>query len=95
MNAWQLDAYKGAMDSQAWEALNAPDPCARQLKTCSVSIKEATQFICIAETRLADAMTEVFDTPMEAKIGSFLDDLQDLRCDLKALAEIYERGERE
>lgn len=95
MNAWQLDAIKDQIDTKAWIDLNAPDPCERQLKTCSASLIEATQFLQIAENRLADAMTEVFDTPMEARIGSFLDDLQDMRIDLQELANKYGKGVRE
>lgn len=95
MNGWQLDVLKDEMDTEAWRKLNEPDPCAKQLKTAAVSILQATQFISIAETRLADAMVEVFDTPMEYKLGSFLDALQDMRCDLKSLSEKYGRGERE
>lgn len=95
MNAWQLDLMAETERSQAWERLNAPDPCAKQLKNAAVSIKQALQTISHAENQLADAMTEVFDTPMEMKIGSYLDSLQDIRIDLKELAEKYERGERE
>lgn len=95
MNAWQLDLMAEAERSQAWEKLNAPDPCAKQLKNAAVSIKQALQTINHAENQLADAMTEVFDTPMELRLGSFLDQLQDIRIDLNDLSKKYERGERE
>ena len=95
MNAWQMDAIRDQMDTKAWNQLNAPDPCERQLKTSAVSLVEATQFIRIAENRLADAMTEIFDTPMEYKIGSLLDLLQDLRIDIEGLAKKYREGVRE
>ena len=94
MNNWQLDIIRDQMDSEAWRRLNEADPCTKQMENASVSLTEAVQFINIAENRLADAMAEVFDTPMEYRIGSFLDQLQDLKIDLKSLAEKYRKGER-
>ena len=95
MNGWQLDIIRDQMDTEAWEKLNQPDPCDRQMRLSAVSITQAAQFIMTAENKLADAMVEVFDTPMESRIGSFLDALQDLRCDLFTLADKYGRGERD
>ena len=94
MNNWQLDVLREQMDTKAWDELNAPDPCEKQMKASARSLIEASQFISMAESRLADGMAEVFDTPMELKIGSLLDALQDLRCDIFLLAEKYRRGER-
>ena len=95
MNAWQEDLYRDQLATKAWGDLNAPDPYAKQLKNAAVSITEAIMLLASAENRLADGMTEVFDTPMEMKIGSFLDQLQDMRIDLAELAKKYGRGERE
>ena len=95
MKDWQLDVIRDQMDTEAWRKLNEPDPCEKQLKTASVSIQEATYYIGLAVTRLADAMVEVFETPMETKIGSFTDQLEDMKCDLNILAKAYGRGERE
>ena len=86
---WEADA------AAEWERLNEPDPCEKQMEAASVSIREAVQFLTSAEIRLADAMAEVFDTPMEYRIGSFLDSIEDIECDLKSLAEKYGKGERE
>ena len=95
MTGWQVQALKEAEDARIWEELNAPDPCEKQLEAASVSINQATHFIDTAENRLGDAMAELFGTPMEAKVGSFLDQLQDLRYGLERLAELYGKGERE
>ena len=95
MNAWQLEAMKDQMDTKAWNELNAPDPCERQLKTCSVSLINATMILSSVESQLADAMAEVFDTPMEAKIGSYLDEVENIRYYIKSLAETYGKGVRE
>ena len=95
LSGWQVQAMKEAEDARIWEELNAPDPCEKQLKLASVSLIQAKQYLSNAVVRLADAMAELFDTPMEAKIGSFLDSVEDIECDLQSLAEKYGRGERE
>ena len=95
LSGWQVQAMKEAEDARIWEEMNAPDPCEKQLKTASVSLIEAVHLLSSVETRIADAMCELFDTPMEHKIGSYLDSLEDIGCDLKSLAEKYGRGERE
>lgn len=95
MNAWQEDLYRDQLATKAWGDLNAPDPCRSQLITAATSIKECVMFLARAESRLADGMTELFDTPMELRLGSFLDQLQDIRIDLNDLSKKYERGERE
>lgn len=95
MNNWQLDILKDQADTKAWNELNAPDPNEKQLKAAAVSLFEAVAFLQIAESRLADAMAELFDTPIEYKIGSFLDSLQESRIDLQEMAKKFQKGERE
>lgn len=95
MNAWQLDEMKASLDAAEWHRLNEPDPCEKQMKTASVSLIEAVRLLRSAEVRVADAMTEVFDTPMEYRLGAFLDSLEEIDCELNRLAEKYGRGERE
>ena len=95
MKDWQLDLLKSQEDAEAWRKLNEPDPCEKQMQTASVSLLEATRFLSAAECRLADAMAEVFDTPMEYKIGSYLDALQELWTEVRTLSEKYKRGVRE
>ena len=95
MTGWEVQEMKEAEDARIWEELNAPDPCEKQMIAASVSMIEAIRVMGRAETLLADAMAEVFDTPMEYKIGSFLDSLEDIECSLHILAEKYGKGERE
>ena len=95
MTGWEVQELKEAEDARIWEEINAPDPCEKQLKAASVSMKEAVRMIGSAGVRLADAMAEVFDTPMEYRIGSLLDALEDIECSITALADKYGKGERE
>lgn len=81
--------------ARIWERLNAPDPCESQMQHSVVFIEQAIKMLDSAEDRLAEAMAELFDTPMEAKVGSFFDQVSDLRCDLQNLSKKYERGERD
>lgn len=95
MNAWQLDVIKDQMDTEAWRKLNEADPCENVLIASAKDIKEATSFMDIAENRLCEAVVVLSGTPMEDKIASFLNELQDLRIDLQMLAENYAKGVRE
>ena len=95
MTGWEIQELKETEDARIWEELNAPDPCEKQLETASVSLKEASRTIGRAGILLADAMAELFDTPMEYRIGSLLDALEDIESEIRVLAEKYGKGERE
>lgn len=95
MNGWQIEAMIGQECAEAWERLNAPDPDAIRLAAAGKELLTGCSLIDVAEDYLVYAMDRLTDTPMEAKIGSFLDQLQDLRCDIKSLANTYAKGVRE
>ena len=95
MNGWQVQAMWEADAAAEWERLNAPDPCEKQMKSAAVDITEASHFVDIAEDRLGEATAELYGTPMEAVVESWLDQLENIRFELKSLAEKYGRGERE
>lgn len=101
MRAWQIEVMDQDVDAMweadaaaEWERINAPDPAEKQMQTAAELIHQAEKLIDNAEDKIAEAMAELYELPMEAVVGSFFDQLSDLRCDLKALAEKYERGER-
>lgn len=94
MNGWQVQAAYEAESATIWEELNAPDPCEKELQKAAVDMKAAIDFIDKAENNLVGAISELSDTPMEDVVTAFLDQLMDLRIDLRVLAEKYERGER-
>ena len=95
LSGWQVQAMKEAEDARIWEELNAPDPYEQQMKKSATDIQEASSFLNIATDRLMDAMAELDGTPMQAKIESFYDQLEEIRIDLRIIASSYEKGERE
>ena len=95
VNNWQLDLMRDQADSKAWDELNAPDPCAGALKNASVGLREAEGFLSIATDRMNDSAAFLNDTPMQAKILSLMDQIEEIGCDLRAMYGKYEKGVRE
>lgn len=95
MNAWQIEAMIGKECADEWARLNAPDPFAIQLAAAGKEIMDCVSLMNSAEDYLYHAMEKVAGTPMEYKIGSFLDQVEDLRCDIKTLGNTYSKGVRE
>ena len=95
MTGWEVQALKEAEDARIWEELNAPDPYEKVLKDAATDLSEAhTAFEALLD-RLADASAVLSETPMQAKIDSFIDSLEDIKYDLWAIQMHWERGERE
>lgn len=95
MNAWQLDLMKDQQDGKEWEKLNAPDPCENALKNAAVGIREAEGHLNTAVEMVNDAAAFLNDTPMQAKVLSLMDQIEEIGCDLRAMYGKYERGVRE
>ena len=95
MNAWQLDVIKDQIDTEAWNKLNAPDPYEKKLMEASVDLKSAEITLDSCMNYIESALSLMIDTPMEAKIGSYLDEVENIWWDIKKLAEAYGKGERE
>ena len=92
---WQLDLMKDQMDTEAWNELNAPDPNEDQLKAAGAEVGTACKLMACAEDYIVNALDRLCDDDsVQAKLGSFLEQLEDLRHDLSALGSKYERGER-
>ena len=86
---WESDA------AAEWERLNEPDPYEKQLRDAALDLSLAIEPISKAEDYLMDAVADVSETPMEAKVVALLDSLEDLEYSIKALQEKYGKGERE
>ena len=95
MNDWQIDLMIAREAEAAWSRLNAPDPESDRMKKASVEMKSADEFLGIVTDRLAEAMAVLDGTPMADKVASFLNQIEDIHCDLFTLTEKYGRGERE
>ena len=95
MTGWQVQALKEAEDARIWEELNEPDKYEKVLKDAATDLETAIMKLRDAQDRLADASSVLSETPMQAKIDSFNDSLDDIRYDLWAIKIHWERGERE
>ena len=95
MQGWQVDALWEADAAAEWERLNEPDPCEMQMRRAAKVMTEAAHSMDVAEDKLGEAMAELNGTPMEAVVGSFLDQLEELRAGLQQLAGKYGKGHRE
>ena len=95
MTGWEVQALKEAEDARIWEELNAPDPYEKQLRDAALDLSLAIEPISKAENYLMDAIADVSETPMEAKVTALLEAMEDLECDIKSLQEKYGKGERE
>ena len=95
MTGSEVQAMKEAEDARIWEKLNAPDKYDKILKEAAVDLKSAEILLDSCMNYLGSAIASLSETPMEAKVGSYLDDIEKIWWDIKRLAEKYERGERE
>ena len=95
MTGWEVQALKEAEDARIWEELNAPDPYEKQMRDAALEMKQAIDQIDKAENFLVDAIAALDETPMEDKVNSLLEALEDLNCDINMLQEKYGKGERE
>ena len=95
MTGWEVQEMWEADTNAEWERLNEPDPFEKQMETAAKSIRSATECLDKATSLLLDAVSDLYETPMEDRIASFYDQLRELRMDLNRIAERYERGERE
>lgn len=95
MTGWQVQAMKEADDARIWEELNAPDPYEKVLKDAATDLEKAVASIRVVLDRLEDASSVLSETPMQAKIDSYIDSLDEIKYDLWAIQSHWERGERE
>lgn len=95
VKAWQFDLMRDQQDGEEWEKLNAPDPCAKALKNASVGIREAEGFLGVAVDRMNDSAAFLNDTPMQAKVLSLMDQIEEIECEMRAMYQKYENGVRE
>lgn len=95
MTGWEVQAMWEADTAALWERLNAPDPYEREMHDAALDMRLAIEMLNKAEDYLADAVADLSGTPMEDRIQSFLNDLEDLHSDINYQKNKYERGERE
>ena len=86
---WEADA------AAEWERLNEPDQYEKVLKDAATDLEKAVAELRVVLDRLEDASAVLSETPMQAKIDSFIETLEDIKYDLCGIKNHWERGERE
>lgn len=95
MSPSEIDFLVDSERSRAWEEQNAPDPFTECMKVASKYVLASAIHISVAEDKLSNAYNLLEGSPMQETIGTYIEKLSDMRCELKSLAEKYERGIRE
>ena len=88
MNPWQSAGKE-------WEALNADDPFEKEMKQSAKTLKSAIGHLDKATDYAAEAAKELKGTPMEDQVLSYLNELEDIMSDIKAIQENFAKGWRE
>ena len=87
MSGWQTQAMWEAQSAMIWEAMNAPDPNEGRYVEAEKDIDVAQRHLRKAIELLQQAAEEVHGLPMENKVESFVDQLENLNVDLGFLQE--------
>ena len=104
MKNWQIEVMNHDVDSMwgadaaaEWERINAPDPDPYEniLKAAAKDMIPAINQLRKAIEELLGATAYLYETPMLAKVDSYIESLEDIEIDLKMMKERWERGERE
>lgn len=80
-----------AIDAE-WERLNRPD--GETLRQAAKCLNRAIEGLDRAADDVNEASETLVDTPAGDRVASILHDMEDLLCDLKSMANAYERGEK-
>lgn len=95
MTMWQTELMEEEARNQMWEDLNAPDPYELVLRRAAKELEKAISLLDSSIDRLYDAESDLSETPMQAKVESFIDEVTGIKSDLMKIRESWERGERE
>ena len=95
MKDWQLDLMIQNERDEAWEKLNASDPCEDALKEAAKVMGVAIGDLNGAIWNLICATKELNDSPVCDKVISALEELEEIECELKSMKDHWEKGERE
>jgi hypothetical protein len=86
---WEADA------AAEWERPNSPDPYEKVLKSAAIDLEAVRIAFEPLLDRMSDVSATLTETPMQAKIDSFIETLEDIKYDLWSIKLHWERGERE
>jgi hypothetical protein len=95
MTQWQTEIMEENARNTAWEDLNAPDPCEKELKEAARELRLSMEALNSAENYLYDAVSELAETPMADMVQSVVEEMMGLHRVIKQLADLYGKGCRE
>ena len=95
MTGWEVQEMKEAEDARVWEEINAPDKYEKVMKEAAVDLKSAEILLDSCMNYLDSAVAALSETPMETKVGSYMEEVENIWWGIKRLAEAYGKGERE
>lgn len=92
MTGFNVDAMLESARSADWERMNRRTPAAERIGLAVPYMTKAWNRISDAVNNLAEAAGEAEGTSAEDRITSLLNDLENLKCDLRALMDKLEGG---
>lgn len=95
MTGWQVQEMWERDSAALWERQNRPDPAEKQMEAAAADMLDGNQWLDYATDRLYEAVAELGGTPMADRVESLVNQVEDLRIELKSLADKYRKGVRE
>ena len=95
MNNWQIGLMAEQEAAKEWERQNADDPLKEELQNAAKNMTGAIHHLMLATDAAAEAVAALKGTPEEDKVQSFVDELEDITSDIRAIQENFARGWRE
>ena len=90
---WQdVDAMWEADAAAEWERLNEPDPSEKALKEAAKMLVGVVESLDKATDSVAEAVNILEGTPMEDRVASIMDDLEDICCDVRRMQSNFSKG---
>lgn len=90
-----MNGWKDWQIENRWEMLNTPDPAEDQMKEAAKEIEEGLTLIDNGLDWINSAVKSLKDTPMENKVESLMQDMEELAIKLSGLKDKYEMGCRD
>ena len=91
--AWQVDAMVEAAAAAEWERINEPDANDSRKNYAAEMLQAAIWQLCEIEDMIDQAADQVEGLPAEDRIGSFVEEIGDMRHGIGTLVDQLRRCE--